>query len=218
VSVPVEIMNESRASRRGIALSLPGPEKIREVIDHIPPGQATRVALRFAAPRRGEHEISTLSLDSIYPLGFIGAIKHLNAPQRFFVYPKPAGNPTLPAGGARSRPGLPRNEIGEGDDFVGVRPYIVGESQRHIDWKAVARGQEMMTKQFATETDGLFFLDFDTVLLADIEARLSQLALWIIEAERAQLPYGLRLPGEEIPPALGDSHFHRCLRALALFK
>jgi uncharacterized protein (DUF58 family) len=51
-----------------------------------------------------------------------------------------------------------------------------------------------------------------------VEERLSQLALWVIEAERAGHSYGLRLPGIAIPPALGQLHFHECLRALSLFE
>jgi len=99
-----------------------------------------------------------------------------------------------------------------------VRAYVSGESQRHIDWKAVARGQPLMTKQFTAEADGLLYLDFAAVPFSDLEERLSQLVLWVIEAERTRLPYGLRLPAVEIAPSLGHSHFHHCLRALALFK
>jgi uncharacterized protein (DUF58 family) len=109
-------------------------------------------------------------------------------------------------------------EFGEGDDFAGVRTYVPGESQRHIDWKAVARGQALMTKQFTAETDGLLYLDLGAVRFSNLEDRLSQVALWVIEAERARRPYGLRLFAVEIPPSLGEAHFHRCLRALALFK
>src|SRR5262249_55436247 len=108
--------------------------------------------------------------------------------------------------------------FGEGDDFAGVRAYVLGESQRHIDWKAVARGQPLMTKQFTAEADGVVYLDFFALNSADAEEKLSQLALWVIEAERAQRPYGLRLPDAEIPPAVGQPHFHRCLRALGLFQ
>jgi uncharacterized protein (DUF58 family) len=54
--------------------------------------------------------------------------------------------------------------------------------------------------------------------LADVEERLSQLALWVIEAERAGRPYGLRLPGTEIAPAVGEPHFHQCMRALSRFQ
>lgn len=218
VSLPVEIMNKSRATRHGITLSLPQSGTARERIDHIPAGKASRATLRFSAPGRGEHEIGRLCLASVYPLGFVRTLKHFSAPQRYIVYPKPAGDPKLPMGRARSAQSPSQPEVGEGDDFAGVRPYILGESQRHIDWKAVARGQALMTKQFTAEPTGLLFLDFAAVRFNDLEDRLSQLALWVIEAESARRPYGLRLPAIEIPPSLGEPHFHRCLRALALFK
>jgi uncharacterized protein (DUF58 family) len=75
-----------------------------------------------------------------------------------------------------------------------------------------------MTKQYTTEATSILYLDFASVPGDDTEARLAQLALWIIEAERARRSYGLRLPGTDITPSLGQVHFHRCLRALALFK
>jgi uncharacterized protein (DUF58 family) len=113
--------------------------------------------------------------------------------------------------------GQPLTEPGEGDDFAGVRAYVHGESQRHIDWRAVARGQQLMTKQFAAEAEGVVYFDFSALHFANAEERLSQLTLWVIEAERARRPYGLRLPGNEISPGIGQQHFHQCLRALSLF-
>jgi uncharacterized protein (DUF58 family) len=217
VSLPVEITNESRATRHGIALSLPDSGSARERIDDIPAGKAARVILRFPAPTRGEHEIGKLCLASEYPLGFLQVLKRIAAPQRYIIYPKPAGDLNLPMGRAPSAQRRSRPELGEGDDFAGVRAYVPGESQRHVDWKAVARGQPLMTKQFAAEADGQLYLDFAEARFSDTEDRLSQLALWVIEAERAHRPYGLRLPAVEIPPSLGAPHFHRCLRALALY-
>jgi uncharacterized protein (DUF58 family) len=81
----------------------------------------------------------------------------------------------------------------------------------------VARGQPLMTKQFAAETRGAVYLDFFELHFDNVEEKLSQLTLWVIEAERARQPYGLRLPGIAISPALGQMHFHCCLRALSLF-
>ena len=75
-----------------------------------------------------------------------------------------------------------------------------------------------MTKQFTAEAEGVVNLDFSTLHVADVEKKLSQLALWVIEAERAQRPYGVRLPNVTIPAGFGDSHFHQCLRALSLFE
>ena len=82
----------------------------------------------------------------------------------------------------------------------------------------MARGQPLMMKEFAAETKGAVSLDFFELRFTGVEERLSQLTLWVIEAERARRPYGLCLPGLEIAPAVGQMHFHRCLRALSLFR
>jgi uncharacterized protein (DUF58 family) len=218
VSLPVEIMNGSRATRHGIELGLSRSSKERRRVDYIPANKAARVALRFPARRRGEHKVESLWLASIYPLGFIRVLKRFASSQSYLVYPKPQGDVQLPLNLVRrwENQGLP--DFGEGNDFAGVRDYVPGESQRHIDWKAVARGQPLLTKQFTAEAEGVVYLDFSALHFSDVEDKLSQLTLWVIEAERAGRPYGLRLPGTDIHPAIGQLHFHQCLRALSLFE
>ena len=218
VSLPVEIINDSRVTRYGIELILPNAGKTRQRLDYVSPESAARMTVRFPARHRGQHKIGTLHLTSCYPLGFVRTSKKFFADQSYLVYPKPAGNPQLPTSHLRSADSWLQQNIGDGDDFAGVRAYVHGESQRHIDWKAVARGQPLMTKQFAAEAQGAVYLDFSALHLTDVEERLSQLTLWVIEAVRARQPYGVRLPGIEILPALGQSHFHQCLRALSLYQ
>lgn len=218
VFLPLEIINSSRGARYGIEVALPQADKTCERLDCIPRESAARLTLRFSARYRGEHKIQTLHLTSCYPLGFVRASRRFVSNQTYLVYPKPAGNPQLPTNRSRLADSWAQQGIVHGDDFAGVRAYVRGESQRHIDWKAVARGQPLMTKQFAAESKGAVYLDFSELHFADVEKRLSQLTLWVIEAERARRPYGLRLPGTEISPALGQMHFHHCLHALSLFQ
>ena len=217
VSVPVEIINRSRTTRRGIELLLAGSGGERKRVDFISAGQAARVTLPFPAPHRGEHKVGTFRLTTVYPLGFVRVLKKIASSQTYVVYPKPLGDHRLPAHRARSPHDRPQTELAQGDDFAGVRAYVPGESQRHIDWKAVARGQPLMTKQFAAEAEGSVHLDFSALHFAGVEERLSQLALWVIEAERVRRPYSLRLPNTDIPPGVGEAHFHRCLHALSVF-
>lgn len=218
VSLPFEVMNSSRTTRYGIEVSLPDAGKTRQRVDCVPRETAVRLTLRFPAGERGEHKVETVGLTSCYPLGFVRASRRFVSNQTYLVYPRPAGNPKLPTHRSRSADNWLQQNIGRGDDFAGVRAYVRGESQRHIDWKAVARGQPLMTKQFAAENRGAVYLDFFELRLGDLEQKLSQLTLWVIEAERARQPYGLRLPGIEISPAIGQSHFHYCLRSLSLFR
>jgi len=217
VCLPVEITNNSRATRYGIEVVVPEAGKTRGRLDCIPRETAARLTLRFPARKRGEYELARLDLTSRYPLGFVRTSRRFVSNHTYLVYPRPAGNARLPTNRSRFADSLIPESIGPGDDFAGVRGYIQGESQRHIDWKAVARGQPLMTKQFAAEINRAAYLDFFELRFADLEEKLSQLTLWVIEAERARKPYGLRLPGIEISPALGQTHFHYCLRALSLF-
>jgi uncharacterized protein (DUF58 family) len=49
----------------------------------------------------------------------------------------------------------------------------------------------------------------------DVEARLSRLTRWVLQAEQAGQRFGLMLPGLEIEPDAGPAHRARCLEALA---
>jgi len=215
VSLPVEIANLSGRPRHSVSVRVPHSAGQSELLEEIPAGKAARCTVLFPAVTRGEHTLSRLVLSSDYPIGFIKARRNVAISRRYLVYPKPEGTPHLPGAASRPEGDIARAPSG-GDDFTGVRPYVPGESQRHIDWKAVARGQPMMTKQFTVENEGELCFDFSAIPQKNTEARLSQLALWVIEAERLRRRYSLRLPSQEIPVALGESHYHRCLRALAL--
>src|SRR5207244_6623526 len=119
VSLLDEIMNCSRATRRGIELVLPGRGGERKHVDYIAAGKAARVTLRFPAVQRGEHRIGTFRLTSVYPLGFVRGLKKFVSSQTYLVYPKPSGDPRLPVHRARSSDSRPQMELGGGADFAG---------------------------------------------------------------------------------------------------
>lgn len=204
-------------SRRHFSLELMAPrEKTGATIRCLEPGGAQHVVVPGKAPRRGcFHEIE-LRIRSAYPLGFFSAQQRWKIPGTYWIYPAPRGSAALPHRLSPTR--QPRaGAIVEGDDYGGVRAWRVGESQRHIDWKAAARGQPLLTKQWLGEADDILYFDWHTLDTLDAEARLSQLAKWIVLAERGAAPYELRLPDQIIAASRGDTHYHACLRALAAF-
>ncbi len=103
------------------------------------------------------------------------------------------------------------------DEFNMLRAYRPGDPPKLIAWKALAREQELLTKEFNATASSELWLDFDDARGADVEARLSMLCHWVLQAERFGQSYGLRLPGVAIAPARGDAHRTRCLEALALW-
>jgi uncharacterized protein (DUF58 family) len=75
----------------------------------------------------------------------------------------------------------------------------------------------VQVKEYRGERQAELLFDWDHTPGNDVEARLSMLCRWILDAERAGLRFGLRLPGANLPPGIGSAHGTRCLEALALF-
>ncbi|MHA3775054.1 hypothetical protein ACXR0O_26330 [Verrucomicrobiota bacterium sgz303538] len=178
--------------------------------------EMARAEALMPAVKRGVFDLIAVQLRSSFPLGFFTARRWAEIRQKHVVYPEPVGGLPLPLTFD------PAQETGEGsrsegDDYAGVRNWIPGESMRHIDWKAVSRGLPLMTKQWTSEAGHRLVFDWDALPQLHIEARLSQFARWIVDAEGLGYAYGLRLPGQRIAPGQGEAHFHRCLHALAVF-
>ena len=91
-----------------------------------------------------------------------------------------------------------------------------GESLRHVDWKAFARGRPLAIKQFTGGAGNEMWLDAAEMESIPLEARLSQLALWIVAAEKEEIPYALKLGRTVLPLGLGAAHSRRALVALAV--
>lgn len=214
--LPITLTNASRRVRHSVEVAVDGTAGY--FVPAIPPEGGTGSArLLVHAPKRGRHPVPRLVVRSIYPLGlFEGREYHRLSETEMLVYPAAVGPHPLPVGDATLR--QEQSARGEGgDDYAGTRPYRVGESQRHVDWRAVARGQPLLLKQFAGAGGERIWLDFDALPGMDVEARLSQLARWIIESERGGFQYGLRLPGFTSRQYRGQDHEQGLLRELALF-
>ncbi len=175
------------------------------------------VELTLPTTRRGYLDCPPVVLATYYPLGLVRAwSRRVALERRCLVYPRPAPPRPLPAG-AGGNTQQQRAAAGVGaDDFAGLREYRFGDSPRHVHWKAVARGEGLVTKQFAGEHDGVVWLEWDALAGHETEARLSMLCRWVLDAEAAGWRYGLRLPALTLAPAHGAAHRHACLQALAL--
>jgi len=213
--VPLIAAGRKGRTHFGVFLGAPGAKPVGPVtISSLAP---SRLEVPCPAGKRGHFRSVPLEVTSEYPLGFLTARQRVTLEQDYYVYPAPLGSIPLPRILAPTR--QPREGTRhEGDDFGGVRMWLPGESQRHIDWKAAARNDTLLTKQWTGEVDDILRFDWSTLAGLDLEARLSQLSKWILIAERGFESYELRLPGRTFPAARGDKHFHECLRALATFK
>jgi len=175
------------------------------------------VTLAVRAAERGWLPLGRVMLETRFPLGLFRAWGYIEPDARCLVYPRPEISP-LPNAGSDDCSDAGRTRAPGSDDFSGLRAYQTSDSPRHVAWKAVARGADMLTKQFSGEARSALWLDWRLLPDGlDVEHRLSRLAGWVLAAERAGASYGLRLPGLEIDAGRGDEHRVACLRALALY-
>jgi len=194
-------------------------EHHRLLVLHVPSLGSVRVELILPSFARGVHRITALQVSTQYPLGLWRAVRQVPVTIMLSVYPAPRGVPL-----AQAQPD-PDAEVGAGasglqrehEDFRGLKAWQLGDSPRHIDWKAAARGTgPLLIKEWAGGGHGVTWLSW-AATAGDDEARLSQLAKWIVEAHHSALCYGLRLAGLELEPSTGGVHHQNCLRALAAF-
>lgn len=172
--------------------------------------------IRFPAPQRGLVRLHRLGISTTHPFGLFRCWTWVHSPLECLVYPRPAppGAPPpstdIDVGGAQ--------DDGQGsEDFAGLRPYRPGDSPRHIAWKAFARENTLLVKQFAGTSLATRWLDLALAPGADLEHRLSTLCRWVLGCDEQGHAYGLRLPGCQVEPGSGRSHRARCLEALARF-
>jgi uncharacterized protein (DUF58 family) len=202
--------DEAGLARRPTPLRSPGGGGVR-----IAAGDSCSAEVVFPAERRGIYRFESLLVRASYPFGLIWASFRVPMNAEYYIYPQPKGNAAWPGLHPSGDQGSPAS-LKPGDDFSGVRAYLPGESLRHVDWKAFARGRPLSIKVFSGGSGHELWLDAAEMGRLPLEARLSQLALWIINAEKEEIPYALKLGRTTLPLGLGATQSRRALEALAV--
>lgn len=216
----LNLTNDSPRDRYAIALCRERRPRSDETVEHadVPAGATVPISIRLPTERRGALRPGRVTLYTEYPLGLYHAWSYVNPDMACIVYPRPVpAGERLPLAEAGGSGGTSR---GSGrDDFAGLRTYHIGDSPRHVAWKAAARGIGLFTKQFSGEAAPQIWLSWDQLPpRMGMEEKLSWLTRWVLDAHAQHLTYGLRLPGQELALGSGEFQRQRCLEALALFE
>ncbi|APV50858.1 hypothetical protein BWI17_14880 [Betaproteobacteria bacterium GR16-43] len=200
-------------TRFAVAVRRRGEEPVFADIDA---SNVTMLSMPVPAPRRGRLACGRMEIFTRYPVGLFHAWSYFDFGLTVIVYPRPdtAAGPPPTHSRNESEEGIP---IPGDDEFNMLRPYHAGDPPRQIAWKALAREQGLLSKEFNATASSELWLDWNDARGADPEARLSALTHWVMEAERLGQGYGLRIPGMTLPQGRGEAHRARCLEALALF-
>lgn len=208
-SIELTIAFDSSRSRNAIRLDL-ADSRIAFALEA---NATVQVKLALPTVRRGWQPLPRLRLWSSWPLGLFRAWSWLHPDQSVLVWPRPeaAGpSPRAPANDARHM------RLHRGDELAALRDYRVGDPQRHIAWKASARHDNLMVKDFEQpQSRPQWQLDWRQLGGLDNEARIARLARWLNEAQAQRCSYSLWLPGDKIASGSGPLHYAHCMNALA---
>lgn len=182
----------------------------------IGPGRTAVLALSVPTVRRGRLRLPRFSVATRHPANLCRAWTYVHMNAECIVYPAPAAPGTPPPFGADDSGG--RSAVDRSDaDFAGLRAAVPGDPPGRIAWKAYARSDELLLKQFAGGERQAEIFRWSALPDVDTEERLSILARWCLDAATADRSFGLELPSTFVPVGSGEQHLHRCLTALALF-
>jgi uncharacterized protein (DUF58 family) len=178
-------------------------------------GSTEVLRVGLPAQRRGWLALERFRVETRYPARLFRAWTWVNMDARCLVYPRPAeaGRPLPDSAGG----GLRGQQRAGDDDFAGLRSAAPGDPPQRIAWKAYARNDVLLLKEFSSGAGEPCLLDWDLLPELDVEQRLAQLARWCLDADAAGRSLALRLPGQAVPLGQGPKHLAACLETLALF-
>ena len=161
------------------------PMQIDQVID----GEA-EVTLELPTTRRGWLETGRLRLSTLWPLGLARAWSWLRPDERVLVYPTPDANaPPLPE--ALGDGDSPRTRA-HGEQPHHLRDYRAGDMPRQIAWKASARFDKLLVREYESAVARDIVVDWAATAGLAYEQRISRLARWVPSRVKARIFGGPR--------------------------
>ena len=123
--------------------------------------------------RRGVQRFRPLAIASRAPFGFFTRREAIDIGTERLIYPTVRKLSQLDLLDRQPAAELTNPRTGLGSEVIGVRPYRPGDSPRHIHWRSVARRQQLISKEFAQETQPgvTIVLDRYSPLPATIETK-----------------------------------------------
>lgn len=189
--------------------------KSRELTPRISlaPKSQESLSLKFTPSVRGYITLPRITLQSAYPFGLLRAWKYAVSEEKILVLPQRKGDVEFPVDAVSGE------RVQQSGLFRDHRSFQSADPLSRIDWRASARRQELLVKNYEEpEKPALHFSWDQTAYLEDGESRISQLCLWIDLAAKQGYSYSLTLGSKELEKNSGASHRYECLKALALLQ
>ena len=136
-----------------------------EYFVHIPRRKAVENKVDYVFPRRGQFIIKDFELSTRFPFAFFRHRRRLPAQEaRIFIFPETvAFNEELSSLPLEAGKFVVQKR-GMGQDLLSLRDYQPNDDLRRVDWKATARAQRIIVREFAAEDEKRVTVILDTRL------------------------------------------------------
>jgi len=156
----LRVTDDAPGERRGLPISL--------VLHSY---NEAEVSYQVEMDQRGEHVFGPVTVRWRSPLGLWERQRALRVPGSIRVYPsfRQLRHYGLKARDDERRiPVRVRRRPGGENEFERLRPYVLGDELRHIDWRATARKRELITREYGQESNQnlIFMLDCGRMMSA----------------------------------------------------
>ncbi len=198
---------DDHRARPGLRIAVDGPDQPCPLRAGV-----SRATITIATDRRGWMPLPRMRVSSTLPFGLFRAWSWITPARRVLVYPRILRDAAPPA-----HANDPKERIAGGDEFAGLRDYHAGDPIRHVAWKASARHEHLLVREFDRAAPGQpLRFDWNAMTGIDRETRIARLTGMVCDAFAAARPWTLVLEdGHALGPASDTAHYHRCLTALA---
>ena len=179
-----------------------------DYLGNIKEHQSKVAHIKFTPQKRGKIELKSCYAQSKFPLYTVRFQKHLQSKCEAIVYPSPDGK------SLEEYLNIRLDLIGDEGDFDGITKSDGFVPASRIHWASIAKG-EISQKVFQKSIKNRELLfDYDR-LDGDKETKLSQLTLWVLECERAELDFEVILKDKRLSSK--EVGVEKVLQELALY-
>lgn len=176
------------------------------------------VVLNLPTDKRGYMVLPRITIESFYPLGLFRCWTHIRFINKVLIYPQPIPTELIIENQLTGEEeALDLDTLPGQNDFDALKSYERGEPLSRVAWKLVAKGGDMMTKQFSDSYNSALWLDIRHYNDQGLESAISKLTWLVIELTQRKASFGLILGEQRIEVNTGNPHMEKCLEALAVF-
>jgi uncharacterized protein (DUF58 family) len=147
------------------------PPLIKYILDYfvyVPKRATVENKVEQVFPRRGRFLVKDFELSTKFPFGFLRHRRRLPAQEaEILIFPKIEPLDSELSYRSFESGSMTAIRRGSGQDLLALRPYQPQDDLRHIDWKATARSQGMMVREFIAEDEKRVTVVFDARMPPD---------------------------------------------------